>query len=114
MSNATKAPVDYDGDGKTDMAIARGFNITPNTTTWYIRYTSGIPDATIQWGAGGLDQFAQGDYDGDGITDMTVYRRGMENNYYVRRSSDLSMMVFHWGDGNGLGGPAGDVAIATY
>src|SRR4030095_6130865 len=30
-------PGDYDGDGKTDIAIARGFNITPNTTTWYIR-----------------------------------------------------------------------------
>ena len=107
-------PGDYDGDGKTDIAIARGFNITPNVTTWYIRYTSGIPDAAFQWGAGGLDQFAQGDYDGDGITDPTVYRRAGENNFYVLRSTDQSMYVFHWGKGDEPCGPACDVAVATY
>lgn len=107
-------PGDYDGDGKTDLAIARGFNFTPGTTIWYIRYTDGRPDAAIQWGAGGLDQFAQGDYDGDGTTDLAVYRRANENNYYIRRSSDLSMMVAQWGNGDGLGGPASDVAVATY
>ncbi len=107
-------PGDYDGDGKTDLAIARGFNSVPSTTTWYIRYTDGRPDAAIQWGAGSLDQFAQGDYDGDGITDVAVYRRANENNYYIRRSSDMSMMVHQWGNGDGPGGPASDVAVATY
>ena len=107
-------PGDYDGDGKTDICISRGFNSAPSTTTWYIRYTSGIPDATFQWGAGALDQFAQGDYDGDGTTDPTVYRRAGENNFYVRRSSDLSMQVFHWGQDDVVCGPACDIAVAVY
>ncbi|HEY0458664.1 MAG TPA: hypothetical protein VGC97_05880 [Pyrinomonadaceae bacterium] len=107
-------PGDYDGDGKTDLAIARGFNSAPSTTTWFIRYTGGAPDATIQWGAGALDVFVQGDYDGDGTTDMAVYRRAGENNYYVRRSSDLSMMVLHWGAAVEPGGPASDVPLAVY
>ena len=107
-------PGDYDGDGKTDLAIARGFNMAPSTTTWYIRYTSGIPDAAFQWGLGSYDQFAQGDYDGDGITDPTVYRRIGENNFYVRRSTDGMLGVFHWGQEDPICGPACDIAVATY
>ena len=109
-------PGDYDGDGKTDIAIARGFNITPNVTTWFIRYTGGIADAAFQWGAGGLDQFAQGDYDGDGITDPTIYRRANQNDFWVLRSSDATVQVFHWGQGD-TGEAcfvACDVAVATF
>jgi len=107
-------PGDYDGDGKIDIAIARGFNMAPSTTTWYIRYTSGRPDEQFAWGLGTYDQFAQGDYDGDGVTDPTVYRRIGENNFYIRRSSDLTMQVFHWGKGDEPCGPACDIAVATY
>jgi uncharacterized delta-60 repeat protein len=107
-------PGDYDGDGKTDLCVSRGFNIAPSTTTWYIRYTGGSPDAAFQWGAGALDQFAQGDYDGDGTTDPTVYRRAGENNFYVRRSSDQMMQTFHWGQDDAICGPACDIAVATY
>jgi hypothetical protein len=101
-------PGDYDGDGKTDIAVARGFNVTPGTTTWYIRYTSGRPDDAIRWGAGGIDLFAQGDYDGDGITDLGVYRRAGEYNFYIRRSSDSSMMVYHLGASNN------DIPVVNY
>ena len=92
------APADFDGDGKTDIAVARGFNVNPGTTTWYIRYTGGAPDAAIQWGSGQIDLLAQGDYDGDGKTDLAVYRRAGEFNFYVQRSSDGNMMVYHLGD----------------
>ena len=114
ISSDRTIPGDYDGDGKTDLAISRGFNFTPGNTIWYIRYTGGAPDATIPWGAGGLDNFVQGDYDGDGTTDIAVYRRGGENNYYIRRSSDQTMMVLHWGAAVEPGGPASDVPIAIY
>ena len=96
------------------IAIARGFNSSPSTTTWFIRYTGGAPDATFQWGAGALDNFVQGDYDGDGTTDVAVYRRAGENNYYIRRSSDQSLMVLQWGAAVEPGGPASDVPIAVY
>lgn len=101
-------PGDYDGDGKTDICVSRGFNISPSTTTWYIRYSSGIADAEIQWGAGSLDLFAQGDYDGDGKTDLAVYRRAGEFNFYVRSSRDGSLMVYHWGS------TTNDIPVANY
>ncbi len=105
---------DFDGDGLTDLTVARGFNFAPGTTTWYIRYTSGIPDLQIQWGAGALDQFAQADYDGDGKTDIAVYRRGNENNFYILRSSDNSLMVTQWGTADPDGGPGSDKAVISY
>lgn len=107
-------PGDYDGDGKDDLAIARGFNITPNNTTWYIRYTGGAGDGQFNWGSGGLDNFVQGDYDGDGIIDVAVYRRAGENNYYILRSSDQTLMVIHWGMAWEPAGPASDIPIAVY
>lgn len=100
-------PGDYDGDGKTDICVARGFNSSPSETTWNIRYSSGRPDEAIQWGAGALDVFAQGDYDGDGTTDLAVYRRAGEFNFYIRSSATGSMIVKHWGDEN-------DIPIAGY
>jgi len=109
-------PGDYDGDGKTDIAIVRGHNIGCSgcVTTWFMRSTGGAPDQEFIWGAGALDQFGPGDYDGDGITDVTVYRRAGENNYYIRRSSDLSLMVVHWGQATEPGGPAQDIPVAWY
>jgi hypothetical protein len=107
---------DYDGDGKTDQALARNLNIGVIPAIWFIRYTGGASDVQFQYGLGGLDVVPQGDYDGDGITDVTVYRRGNENNYYVLRSSDQVMQVFHWGQGD-TGLPCGfacDVPVAAY
>lgn len=107
-------PGDYDGDGKTDLVLVRGHNSAPSQTNWFLRYSSGAPDAYIQWGAGALDSLVQGDYDGDGTTDIAVYRRAGENNFYIRRSSDLTMQVVHWGQSTDACGPACDIAIATF
>ncbi len=100
-------PGDYDGDGKTDLCVARGFNSSPSETTWNIRYSSGKPDESIQWGAGALDIFTQGDYDGDGTTDLAVFRRAGEFNFYIRSSATGEMIVKHWG-------AEGDIPIAGY
>ena len=101
-------PGDYDGDGKTDLMVARGFNQGGEQIVWWIRYTGGQADAAINWGTGGADQFAQGDYDGDGTTDLAIYRRAGENNFYVRRSTDQSLMLYH------LGASTNDFAVANY
>jgi len=61
---------DFDGDGKTDVAMYR-----PSTGYWYIIPSSKGPDGaySLQWGLPG-DIPASGDYDGDSKTDFAIFR----------------------------------------
>ena len=59
--------VDFDGDGKADVAIFR-----TNTATWYIVPSGGGTPYGGVWGEVG-DKPVPGDYDGDGKTDLAVY-----------------------------------------
>ena len=70
---------DYDGDGRTDVAVYRD-------GTWFILRSSG---GVIATGWGGLPQDipVPADYDGDGKTDIAVYRDG----------GMVYSSVFRWG-----------------
>ncbi len=67
QATATRAPFDFDGDGRTDVSVFR-----PANGNWFLQRSSqGF--AAIQFGANG-DLIAPADYDGDGKTDVAVFR----------------------------------------
>lgn len=64
---STRAPFDYDGDGRSDVSVLR-----PSDSSWYLdRSSAGFQG--MHFGAAG-DKPVPADYDGDGKTDIAVYR----------------------------------------
>src|SRR5204862_1038490 len=69
------APGDYDGDGRDDFALYRaGVAAAPQGAYWVL-LTSTFTMQYYAWGTTGDLQCAR-DFDGDGITDPNVFRRG--------------------------------------
>jgi glucose/arabinose dehydrogenase len=81
---------DFDGDGKTDLAVFRRTD-----GIWLVRRSSDGGTRTQQWGAPG-DIPVPGDYDGDGKSDFAVWRRS-EGTWYVVLSSNGATTSRQWG-----------------
>lgn len=87
--------LDYDGDGKDDLAIFR-----PQLGIWAILKSSTKQSEFIfkQWGLPG-DHAMPGDYTGDGLADLVVWRPS-EGNWYICKSegqfscSDAAVVQF--------------------
>ncbi|MCA1625666.1 MAG: VCBS repeat-containing protein [Acidobacteria bacterium] len=97
--NLRLPPADYTGDGKADF-VAVNQNVSP--MIWYILDPATNSATATPFGVGRkpgvtYDDHVQGDYDGDGKTDIAVYRRSNQT-FYVLRSSDGGLTAQTWGE----------------
>ncbi len=80
-THSNSAPSNFDGDGKTDLAVFR-----PSTSSWYITRSSNGAFSGQQFGATG-DKPVPGDFDGDGKHDVAVFRPS-SGAWYIMQSSN--------------------------
>jgi hypothetical protein len=97
--------VDFDGDGKSDIAIWSGKyteGAAGNGRWTWIRSSDGAFES-VKWGFNEVaDAAAPGDYDGDGKTDLAVYRRNTFSicnvpSYFWIRGSTMGVKVIQFG-----------------
>jgi hypothetical protein len=89
-------PGDYDGDEKTDRAVYRPND--PNNggnSVWYISRSSDNGFVAVPFGLP-ADTPTPGDYDGDGKTDISVFRSSA-GDWYRLNSNNNTSSVIHFG-----------------
>lgn len=100
-------PGDYDGDGATDLAVCRWEFRQGDKFEWIIRKSSDGEVYQDSFGRADLGDIpVQADYDGDGKTDIAVWR-SPEQRFYIYQSSNNQTISFRWG-------AEGDLPVASY
>lgn len=94
---ANDAPVDINGDGKTDYTVIRNTGGGVNgQATWWTSFQDGFPTLSTDWGIAS-DQFIPADYDGDGKDDFAVFRPGAQGTFFIVRSATQTLFSENFG-----------------
>jgi glucose/arabinose dehydrogenase len=90
---AADTPPPPDGDAKADIAVYRGGTVAE----WFIRRSSDGGLTHVDWGCGSCgDVPVAVDYDGDGFSDVAVFRTTTAE-WFIRRSADGGLTHLNWG-----------------
>ena len=102
------APVDFNGDGRTDYAVTRNVggangmgNIPANQIRWFYNINgSNAATVALDWGLAS-DTVVPEDYDGDNRDDIAVWRPGAPNvaAFYILNSATNTARVELFGQG---------------
>lgn len=101
---ALRRVVDFDGDGRTDLSVLK-FPAVPKgepapITYWNQNSTNGLQVVGPFGDANTGDFPAPGDYDGDGIDDIAIYRAGgggSPSAFWILFSSTNVPQYYNWG-----------------
>ncbi|MGB7068221.1 MAG: VCBS repeat-containing protein [Pyrinomonadaceae bacterium] len=91
------APVDFNGDGKTDWSVVRNIGGSNEQLRWFIAL-NGTSDTLYgaDWGIRN-DTLVPEDYDGDGKDDVAIWREGASATFYILQSETNTMRVEQFG-----------------
>lgn len=92
---------DFDYDNRADLSVFR-----PSDRIWYIMNSSNSQFYGYLWGVA-TDKLAPADYDGDGKTDVAVWREdpAIQAAFYILNSSNLTVRIEQFGQ-------IGDIPLA--
>jgi len=93
------APVDLNGDGKTDYVVTRNTGGGSNgQLTWYFALNGTSANGAVNWGLAS-DWVLSDDFDGDLKDDITIWRPGPPSvaAFYILQSSTSTLRVVQFG-----------------
>jgi hypothetical protein len=95
-----KAPIDLNGDLKTDFVVVRNTGGGPSgQLTWFFALNGGGSTGAVNWGVN-TDWVLANDFDGDGKDDITVWRPGAAGAaaFFIFQGSTNTARIVQFGE----------------